>query len=327
MTAKQNIIEINGRRYDATTGQPVAGKLSGAPKVIDGFHASSSKRPAPVAKRAPVASHKRTLQKSQTLHRAAVRNSTAKSQSDTGSVEINDTAQGRLARAQRHQKSSRISKFGTFASSKAQPIQNPESAPVQAAPIHQPAQHVVATKPAVASAQTTKPQTNMVAPAKPKRTKRLAAHKPKFAAIAAGAAAVLVLASYFTYLNVPNVALRIAASRAGMDASVPDFQPPGYAFAGPASYGKGQLTLKYDSNSDDRSFNIVERESSWDSQSLLDNYVDRQHDQYLTFQERGLTVYVYKGNQASWVDGGVWYTIEGDAALNTEQLLKIAGSL
>lgn len=123
------------------------------------------------------------------------------------------------------------------------------------------------------------------------------------------------------------MALRIASSRAGFQASLPGYSPSGFRFAGPVAYSDGVIELEYASNSDDRAYSLTQKESAWDSQSLLDNYVENRTDDYLTFQERGLTVYVYDGSQATWVDRGIWYTIEGDSNLTTEQLLKIASSL
>jgi hypothetical protein len=153
------------------------------------------------------------------------------------------------------------------------------------------------------------------------------ARRPKAVTVFAAAAAFLLIAGYVTYLNIPNLAMRVAASRAGFDASLPAFTPSGFKFAGPVAYSEGLITVQFNSNTDARSFKITERKSGWDSQSLLANFVERQSPRYLTFQERGLTIYVFNGSNASWVDGGVWYTIEGDSLLSSEQLLKIAASM
>jgi hypothetical protein len=55
--------------------------------------------------------------------------------------------------------------------------------------------------------------------------------------------------------------------------------------------------------------------------------VNAQTDDPLIFQQKGLTIYMYDGSHATWVNQGVWYTIEGDSLLDTEQLLRIATSL
>lgn len=164
-------------------------------------------------------------------------------------------------------------------------------------------------------------------PSEPRGLKAFFARRPKPTAIAAMVLSAVILTGYITYLNVPNMALRVAASRAGFEASMPGYKPSGYAFAGPIEYTPGLITIKYDSNSDDRAFTITERTSSWDSQALLDNFVEKQSDRYITYQERGLTVFVYDGSNASWVNGGVWYTIEGDSLLSSDQLVRIASSM
>jgi hypothetical protein len=46
----------------------------------------------------------------------------------------------------------------------------------------------------------------------------------------------------------------------------------------------------------------------------------------LTYSERGLTVYTY-GSKAAWVNGGILYTLNGNAPLNSDQILKIASSM
>ena len=44
-------------------------------------------------------------------------------------------------------------------------------------------------------------------------------------------------------------------------------------------------------------------------------------------EAKGLTVYLNKDNQATWVNHGVWYKITGTTRLSREQILKIAYSL
>ena len=151
--------------------------------------------------------------------------------------------------------------------------------------------------------------------------------RPKLLPTAAGVAATLLLVGYVTYLNLPNMALRVAASRAGFEASLPGYKPTGFKLDGPIAYAPGQIALNFSTSSDERSFQLTQRESTWDSQSLLDNFVVRENKRYITFQEQGLTIYVYDDSNATWVDGGIWYTIEGESLLSSEQLLKIASSL
>lgn len=60
---------------------------------------------------------------------------------------------------------------------------------------------------------------------------------------------------------------------------------------------------------------------------MLDNVVrPASGDNYIITQERGLTMYAFDGN-AAWVNGGILYTIESDAALSGDQIRRIATSL
>jgi|GEM_PF-3040244 len=150
----------------------------------------------------------------------------------------------------------------------------------------------------------------------------------KFAPVMATSLVALILVGYITYLNMPNLALRVAANRAGFDASMPAYTPEGFGFDGPIAYNSGQITIDFRSKTgDNRAYSLSQRKSSWNSESLLENIVKPKDDEYLTFQNRGLTIYVYD-SQATWVNGGVWYTINSDSShLNSEQLVKIASSL
>lgn len=151
---------------------------------------------------------------------------------------------------------------------------------------------------------------------------------PKWAAIGTSAAAVVLLAGFFAYQNLPNVAMRVAATRTGINASVPGYSPSGFAFSGPIGVSDGVITLRFNANADrERNFAIAQRSSDWDSKSLLENFVLANGYAYQTYQDKGNTIYIYDDNRATWVSKGIWYNIEGNALLNTDQLLKIASSM
>ena len=46
---------------------------------------------------------------------------------------------------------------------------------------------------------------------------------------------------------------------------------------------------------------------------------------FLTSRDRGITVYTHDGN-AAWVNRGILYTIEGDAGLSSDAIMRIANS-
>lgn len=164
---------------------------------------------------------------------------------------------------------------------------------------------------------------------RPTFMKRLAnafAH-PQFATVSAIAACFLLLAGYISYLNYPKLAMRVATSRAGFDAQLPRYTPAGYGFSNKISASPGQVTVRFNSHNDATSLALAQRQTSWDSATLLENYVKPKSNNYLTFQQNGLIIYVYNGNNAAWVNSGVFYSLEGNSRLSSEQLIKVATSL
>jgi len=150
----------------------------------------------------------------------------------------------------------------------------------------------------------------------------------KVVSVGAAAFAVLLLGSFFAYQNVPNFAMRVAAARSGVHASMPGYQPAGFAVKGPVHYNNGEVIVSYNANADtNRKYTITQKNSDWSSDALLSNYVAVGNKMYQTYQDQGRTIYIYNGTNATWVNQGVWYNIAGNANLNGEQLVHIATSM
>ncbi len=357
----KNVIELNGQKYDALTGKmlgsvaapqkPVKANASG-PKHLDGF----TRRPS-AAKTTPVA-HKvhHQTEKSKTLMRAAVKkpavpakiHAKAPATSSIASKPVHQTGTslgetirpGRAIRAVHTQKSNLISKFGQAAAA----IKT-ETLPVRPAPATlKAAKLVTKTAPAIINHPAQTPVIadpfqsaieQAVSHEQPKIKKTKVHHRiakklhvsPRIVNFAAVTLLALGVSGFIAYQNLPEIAMRVAATRAGLHASLPSYQPSGFAMAGPIKYQPGEVTLNYKSNSDDRGFNVVQKNSSWNSETLLENFVTASSKPYQTFQANGRTIYIYDGNKATWVDGGIWYNIDGQSNLNSDQLLRIAGSL
>jgi hypothetical protein len=171
----------------------------------------------------------------------------------------------------------------------------------------------------LANAQSHIQPLHQLAPARSKRRRRLVS-------FAASSFAVLLLAGFITYQNIPNISMRYAASRAGVSARMPDYQPAGFSLNKKIQYTPGQITLSFRSNTDERSFTITQRESSWNSETLRTNYIAADMP-VQTFEDKGRTIYLYGDSNATWVNGGVWYEIKGDSLLNSDQLIRIATSM
>jgi hypothetical protein len=107
---------------------------------------------------------------------------------------------------------------------------------------------------------------------------------------------------------------------------MPAEQPAGFTF-GYLDYKPGNVTVNFHSPSDSRQFNITQKASNWDSEALLSNFVATANSAYKTYQQAGRTVYLLSDDTATWVDSGVWYTVNGNSSLSPSQLLEVASSM
>ncbi len=145
--------------------------------------------------------------------------------------------------------------------------------------------------------------------------------------VAAASLGLLLIAGYFTYVNMPNLSVRVAAAQAGIDASFPEYRPVGYSLNGPVAYQDGEVSMKFASNTGPVAFSLNQSKSGWDSAALLEKFVTpNSESKYATYSDGGLTIYTY-GTNAAWVSGGILYTIEGSANLSNEQIRRIATSM
>lgn len=342
--------------------KPVAVKAPATPasnRTMDGFFAKpgSVTRPSQPAKlhvtEAKPASHRTTTKaahksrqpaKSQTLMRHVVKKPTLSTPAGKSSP-VEPKPQPKLPTAhhsQRHERamstpqSSSISRFG------ARPVQAVEKQiahlPVQAPPTehHQAVHHaqtaIKAAEPASAVSFTaalqqadTHQKAKLKKPKVRERTARKLGMTTRLLTAGSVSLAVLLLVGFVAYQNVPNFAMRTAATRAGFNASMPDYTPSGFAMDGPILASPGHVTVNFRSASDERNYQVSQQPSNWTSESLLTNHVATNNQSFQTYQEKGKTIYI-NGSTATWVDGGVWYEVTGDSSLNTEQLLQIANS-
>lgn len=138
--------------------------------------------------------------------------------------------------------------------------------------------------------------------------------------------ALLLVIGYFIYVNLPNISVNIASAQAGINAAYPEYYPDGYSPNGPITFSEGQVTIDFRSNSSDKKFSIKQAKSSWDSSAVKNKVNADSNGEFITTEEGGLTIYTYSGN-AAWVNGGILYTISGDAPLSNNQIRRIATSL
>lgn len=351
MANRQNVLELNGSRYDVQTGR-VLGPSSQAHdrgKTIDGFvrrgsrpnvsknsAVSTKPKQKSVKRDNPTISHAvhSKITPSKTLMRHAVHKPEHAPAHHAQKKTPGLHSPSRLNRAKHVPKSSLISKFGhdiPKVNKKIEPLevrQAPEEpSAIEPAPILLP-QHNLTLSPfeaALRKANSHKSPKLKKTPRHHKVAKKLKI-SPKALNASAAVIAALIIGGVVAYRSVPGIAVNLAANRAGVNASLPGYNPAGFSLSGPIEYSKGLVSIKYKSNSDDRSFRLVQQKSDWNSQNLERNFVAKQGSTQ-TIEDRGRTIYVYGGNNATWVSGGTWYQIEGNSALNYDQLLNLASSL
>lgn len=153
--------------------------------------------------------------------------------------------------------------------------------------------------------------------------------RPRLVSAMAVVLFIFVIGGFFAYQYVPNFAMRVASQRAGIDADLPNYQPSGFSFDS-INATPGTVVVSYKSNTDDnRAYIVKQKDSNWDSQSLLSNFVKFEDSNYQQdTSNAGRVMYIYDNNNATWVSGGIWYIVEGNKAnLTVDQLTKIASSM
>lgn len=366
MGNQQNSIVLNGKLYDAVTGELIHAQTP-QPKashkqawvhkkkglVIDGvYHSSKShhlqaKPKSSPAKNTPSHSHTQHQstaarahkpQRPATLMRQAVKKPGHNNMAVETQEHLDERTAQRLARAQNVPKSRHISRFTSphhsHASSTAhRPVPKKHAQlTVQEPPIikeqHSHAKHHDHKQ------STTTTSEQLVANALKNAHAHEAKQRPlkkvrqhKAARFVLASAAFLLLAGFFLYQNIPNLSMQVAARRAGFAATQPGYRPAGFTQDKLVSYSPGKITISFHSNTDDRAYQLTQQVSNWNSQALADNFLASKSQEYQTYQANGKTIYVFGDSNATWVNGGIWYQVSGDSSLSSDQLVKIANSI
>ncbi|MEO6110067.1 MAG: hypothetical protein ABIP50_03605 [Candidatus Saccharimonadales bacterium] len=309
-------VTINGRMYDAVTGLPVETKAS-KPVVKTPMTKAQAKR----ASQVPSASVHAAPQRSQTLLRRATKKPGVPKRPKPG-VHMDISRSAKVSRFAPHPVAVTIKKADD--ASDIMPKTHPlaQRAMKKAQKATAPALSSKQVKDIAISAAIAKTPMNRES----KEVKTGFRFSRRFAIISA-CFIVLILAAALTYFNIPSLSVGFASSQAGINATYPEYQPDGFHLKQPVTFSDGEVTLKFASNSNDNGYTITQTRSSWDSSAVLDNVVRKKAgDNYVTTQERGLTIYSFDST-AVWVNGGLLYKIVSNAPLSGEQIRHIATSL
>jgi hypothetical protein len=363
----KNFIEINGKKYDAITGRIIDNPSENKPTkqpiqtlspkmntgVVDGF----VRKPKPNnISRTQAKPASKQVQKSQTLMRQSVRKPEPVAKKLQKSKPVIQKSQlgssvKRSQVAMLTPKSQHVQKYGTIehrssvvhTTNSSLAVKEPTQHNTHSSTVKQNTNHQTLTRVEPSHSAREK----MINKALENATAHEAAehlsksgHKKKkgklskklgisrrAASISSAVLAAVLLLGFFTVQNVPNLSMRLAATRAGFEAEMPGYKPSGFSFKGPINYSPGQVTVTFKSNSDNRYYDVKQQASNWNSDALLSNFVIAEGKTYQTYLDRGRTLYIYDGSNATWVDDGVWYQVEGDSDLTTDQLIRIASSI
>ncbi len=337
MGKNNNIIIINGKQYDAVTGDLIGG--SAPKKVLAAVKAPVSKIARHPAKHAV----KHKTQNSKTLMRHAVKKPAdslkrhTKAQSGNGAIakhaaasvitkaSVHKLDDKRLKHAQKVTKSNLVTRFAPVSLSASEHHRVAHEAKLHAKVI------VAHHMPPVSPAKTT---ADLLQRALDQATSHQQTYAPtkehgksgRIARMSVIAVALLVVMGFATTQGMSAVRLHVASSKAGFEVNTPDYKPAGYSLS-QFNYSAGNADLLFSSNSDDRAFSINQKASDWDSGTLRDLVVAPAGNNYQTIESAGRTIFLDSNNNATWVSGGVLYEVNSDGILNEQQLIKIADSL
>ncbi|MGB4759128.1 MAG: DUF4367 domain-containing protein [Candidatus Saccharimonadales bacterium] len=148
--------------------------------------------------------------------------------------------------------------------------------------------------------------------------------------IAAAAASITVFVAagaFIAFANMSKIELKIANTRAGISATIPGYEPTGYTKDGPVAYSAGKVTVSFKNTYlPGQTYEISQQKSDLNSSTLQDEVLSESKPRQ-TIQQNGNTIYLYGDSDAAWVSGGILYTISGSANLSDNEILLIADSV
>lgn len=350
MGTYNSTVLVNGKRYDAATGQIISAIRSKSHKtsrVIDGFISrplKSDTKPSP--KRSQVKSthvHK-GAERPRTLMRGGLKKPSPPPKSDIQ----HQTPRPKIAtqlRAKTIKMHSKVNRFGGAVSTVSDAASRSKAISGE----------LVSRSRAGTAAAVKAPLPSMITSVSHQKLERLLdealtqadAHKEALRYQAArhfwhrrflsgrrkwaAAAAVFLVAAaglFIAWRSVPQLSVKVAGMKAHVSAAVPTYKPDGFVIASPAKAVSGGVTMKYKSAANDnQTYEISQKRSHLTSQLVSQSVVPKGAS-VQTSQVNGNTVYIYgSANDAVWVNDGVLYTIKDKANLNSDQLIKIVQGL
>jgi len=335
LSSANNVIEINGKKYDAKTGALIESAKIQPPKVanrpqptsgvvLDGVVHKTKPNKHTTAQQSHV--HHTHQRKTHTLMRSGLKKPVIHSKENSNApIAIDKSNHERLHRAKTTPRSQQISRFTRLPSFSKQEKPLSVAQPKTTSRKKPSPHHTAQTTPTIKHFEQAINDAQSHLVKYTEKSKRKLFRSKKINTIAASLA-VLLLIGFFGFQNAPNLKMRLAARDSGVaSAHLPAYTPAGFGVSSHINSQPGKVTIGFKSRTDNRNFTITQTASNWSSDALYANEIASKPNK-LTWQEKGKTVYVYDDSNATWVDGGILYNIDNKADLSTDQLLRIINS-
>lgn len=162
--------------------------------------------------------------------------------------------------------------------------------------------------------------------ARPLKRRTHTKKRHRTSSMAAGIAAMVLVAGFIAYQSIPGLSLNLASRQAGFSAMLPKYTPGGFRMNGRVEYSQGRVVLSFKSNTDDRSYEIEQKPSLLTDTELQDQISENTDGKYQYFKDDGQAIFI-SADSASWVKRGVQFSLKGESGLSSSQIASIATSL
>lgn len=132
---------------------------------------------------------------------------------------------------------------------------------------------------------------------------------------------IICIGLYLFYINLPVLSVSLASAKSGFEASLPSYIPSSYERVGYTYINGSDIVVDY--KSDDKTLCIKQSKSDWDSSAVKNMVDEKSAGKFNTTEYSGLTIFYYD-DTATWVNGGILYTISSNAQLDIGEIRQIA---
>lgn len=341
---EKNVLQMNGKAYDAVTGRRIDGLVPPKKATLKAAATSASPAASKVSAKARQTNHAayRQPQHAQTLMRRAVKKPTtglkkqlhvhqAISHAPAQTIAVKHVASHvdstRLRRAESTEKHAQVSRFNP-----------PSVVPVTftAVPVKHAPQDIPGTEPPTPvvpppTPTNTPPDIFEQAIANATHFVDVAEHKTHFKkkarrhalTMTAGVFALLMLGSFLTYQNTPTLQVKVAGVVAGVSTRMPDFKAAGFSYEGVSGSG---TKVVYRFKSSLAHYQLIEQTTNWTGQEMIDqvsSVAANGTPNYTILTVGKRTVYKFNDRHATWVANGTWYQVHGSQPLSDSQLTAL----